>query len=72
MQYFAFEETEEETIEDQQEWTKDVLWDADSGRIAITAASIDIPWLDILKYFHEDCWKQFRKDGKLDPLPKYA
>jgi hypothetical protein len=40
VQYFAFEETEEETIEDQQEWTKDVLWDADSGRIAITAASI--------------------------------
>jgi hypothetical protein len=40
VQYFAFEETEEETIEDQQEWTKDVLWDADSGRIAITAPSI--------------------------------
>jgi hypothetical protein len=67
------EETEEETIEDQQEWTEDLLWDADSGKICdYCGINIDIPWLDILKFFQRICWKQFRKDGKLEPLPKYA
>jgi hypothetical protein len=29
--------------------------------------------LDVfIKFFHEDCWKQCRKDGKLCPMPKYA
>jgi hypothetical protein len=67
------EETEEETIEDQQEWTERLLWDSNKGRICdYCGITIDIPWLDILKFFHEDCWKQYRKDGMLYPLPKYV
>ena len=34
------EETEEETIEDQQEWTERLLWDSNKGGFAITAESI--------------------------------
>jgi hypothetical protein len=50
-----------------------ILWDADKGRICnYCGINMDIPWLDILKFFHEDCWKQYRKDGKLYPMPKYA
>jgi hypothetical protein len=62
------ERQEEETIEDQQEWAEHLLWDANKGRICdYCGINMDIPWLDILKFFHEDCWKQYRKDGKLDP-----
>jgi hypothetical protein len=50
-----------------------LLWDANKGRICdYCGINMDIPWLDILIFFHEDCWKQYRKDGKLYPLPKYA
>ena len=50
-----------------------LLWDAGKGRICdYCGINIDIPWLDVLKFFHEDCWKQYRKDGKMYPMPKYA
>jgi hypothetical protein len=66
-------EKTEEPIEDQQEWTESLLWDADKGKFCdYCGINMDIPWLDILIFFHEDCWKQYRKDGKLYPLPKYA
>jgi hypothetical protein len=69
----AEEEEPMEDQQDQQEWTKSLLWDAVKGRICdYCGINIDIPWLDILIFFHEDCWKQYRKDGKLYPLPKYA
>ena len=64
---------EEEAIEKegQQGWTERLLWDAKKGRICdYCGINMDIPWLDILIFFHEDCWKQYRKDGKLYPLPK--
>ena len=72
--FFILEKRQEETIEeDQQEWTESILWDADKGRICnYCGINMDIPWLDILEFFHEDCWKQYRKDGKLYPMPKYA
>jgi hypothetical protein len=67
------EKEEEDTIEDQLEWTVRLLWDANNGRICdYCGINIDIPWLDILMFFHEECWKHYRKDGKLYPLPKYA
>jgi hypothetical protein len=68
------EKVEGEIIEDQQGLTEGcLLWDADKGRICnYCGINIDIPWLDVLKFFHEDCWKQYRKDGKLYPMPKYA
>jgi len=63
-------EKTEEPIEDQQEWTESLLWDADKGKFCdYCGINMDIPWLDILIFFHEDCWKQYRKDGKLYPLP---
>jgi hypothetical protein len=50
-----------------------VLWDSDKGRICdYCGINIDIPWLDVLKFFHQDCWKRYRKDDKLYPMPKYA
>jgi hypothetical protein len=50
-----------------------LLWDAGKGRICdYCGINIDIPWLDVLKFFHEDCWKQYRKDRKMYPMPKYA
>jgi hypothetical protein len=49
------------------------LWDAAGGRICdYCGINIDIPWLDLLRFFHEDCWKQYRKDGKTYPMPEYA
>lgn len=64
---------QEETIDDQQEWTEGQLWDADKERICdYCGINMDNPWLDILKFFHEDCWKQYRKDGKIYPMPKCA
>jgi hypothetical protein len=67
-------EKEEEIIEDQQGWSGGVLlWDADKGRICdYCGINMDIPWLNVLKFFHGDCWKQYRKDGKIYPMPKYA
>jgi hypothetical protein len=63
----------EETTEDQLEWIVRLLWDANNGRICdYCGINIDIPWLDILMFFHEECWKYYRKDDKLYPLPKYA
>ena len=60
-------------IEYQEKWTECILWDANKGRICdYCRINIDIPWHDILIFFHEDCWKQYRKDGKPYPLPKYA
>ena len=74
MQYLLLLGKEEGIIEDQQGWSGGVLlWDADKGRICdYCGINIDIPWLDVLKFFHEDCWKQYRKDGKIYPMPKYA
>ena len=52
----------------------DLLWNAaHNGRICeYCGINIDIPWIDILKFFHQDCWKQYRRDGRLYPMPKYA
>jgi hypothetical protein len=74
MQYLLLLGKEEGIIEDQQGRSGGVLlWDADKGRICdYCGINIDIPWLDVLKFFHEDCWKQYRKDGKIYPMPKYA
>jgi hypothetical protein len=67
------EKAEDETVEEQQEWTERLLWDANKGRICdYCGINMDIPWLDILKFFHKDCWKQYREDGKLYPMPKYV
>ena len=67
-------EEEGEAIQNQQGWIDyGLLWDANKGRICdYCGLNIDIPWLDILMFFHEDCWKDYRKNGKLYPLPKYA
>ncbi len=67
-------EEEGEAIQNQQGWIDhSLLWDANKGRICdYCGVNIDIPWLNVLRFFHEDCWKDYRKDGKLYPLPKYA
>ena len=66
-------ELKEGPMDNQEEWTEDLLWDPDKGRICdYCGINIDIPWLDILKFFHEDCWKKYRKDDKIYPMPKYA
>ena len=26
----------------------------------------------ILYFFHSDCWKEYRKDGLVDPMPEYT
>jgi hypothetical protein len=44
-----FEKTEEETIEDQQEWTEGLFWEPDKGRI-FNFCGIT---MDILKFFHD-------------------
>ncbi|MDP9289721.1 MAG: response regulator [Thermoproteota archaeon] len=31
---------------------------------------IDEPDSEILSFFHSDCWKEYRKDGLLDPMPE--
>jgi hypothetical protein len=57
----------------EEECRKDLLWDPNKGRICdYCGINMDIPCLDILKFFHEDCWKRYRKDDKIYPLPKYA
>ncbi|HJU34035.1 MAG TPA: hypothetical protein VJ695_02830 [Nitrososphaera sp.] len=62
-----------ETVDNQQGWSEDILWDSGKGRICdYCGINIDIPWLDILKFFHEECWKKYRKADKLYPMPKYA
>jgi hypothetical protein len=33
---------------------------------------IDEPDLEILSFFHQDCWKSYRKDGLLYPMSKNA
>jgi hypothetical protein len=30
---------------------------------------LDEPDLEILAFFHSGCWKEYRKDGLLDPMP---
>jgi hypothetical protein len=50
------------------------------GKATITAAATKIckycGWnmeeqdLDTLYFFHSDCWKQYRKDGLLVPMPE--
>ena len=34
--------------------------------------NIDIPYKDILFEIHGECWKQYRLDNKLYPMPGYA
>jgi hypothetical protein len=31
---------------------------------------MDEPDLEILGFFHSDCWKMYRADGLLYPMPK--
>lgn len=33
---------------------------------------MDSPFIGILIFYHAECWKQYRADGKLYPMPKYA
>jgi hypothetical protein len=33
---------------------------------------IDEPDLEVLSFFHQDCWKNYRKEGLLYPMPEYA
>ena len=33
---------------------------------------MDEPDLEVLTFFHQDCWKNYRKDGLLYPMPKYT
>jgi hypothetical protein len=62
-----------EGIENQKLIDHYLLWDARRGRICeYCGINIDIPWLDVLKFFHEDCWKQYRKEGESYPMPKYV
>jgi hypothetical protein len=51
-----------------------LLWELIEEGFPITAAhQYGYPMVDVfIKFFHEDCWKQCRKDGKLCPMPKYA
>jgi len=43
-------------MDNQEERIEDLLWNPDKGRICdYYGINIDIPWLDILKFFHEDC-----------------
>jgi len=67
------EKRQKKTVYNEREWAEDLLWDSDKGRICdYCGINIDIPWSDILMFFHEDCWKQYRKDNKPYPLPRYA
>jgi hypothetical protein len=51
----TFEKKQEETIEDQQEWTEGLFWEPDKGGICnFCSITMDIPLLDILRFFHED------------------
>ncbi len=34
--------------------------------------NMDEPNIEILSFFHQDCWKSYRKEGFLYPMPKYA
>jgi hypothetical protein len=34
--------------------------------------NMDEPDLEVLSFFHQDCWKNYRKDGLVYPMPKYA
>ena len=34
--------------------------------------NVDEPDLEVLSFFHQDCWKNYRKEGLLYPMPKYA
>jgi len=31
---------------------------------------MDEPDPKILYFFHSDCWKEYRKDGLVDPIPE--
>ena len=31
---------------------------------------LDEPDSEILAFFHSGCWKEYRKDGLLDPMPE--
>jgi hypothetical protein len=33
---------------------------------------MDEPDLEVLSFFHRDCWKDYRIDGLVYPMPKYA
>jgi hypothetical protein len=64
---------QKEIMDNSEEWGADLLWNPDKGRICdYCGINMDIPWLDILMFFHEDCWKKYRKDDKIYPMPKYA
>jgi hypothetical protein len=67
------EKGQKEIMDNREEWRADLLWNPDKGRICdYCGINMDIPWLDILMFFHEDCWKKYRKDDKIYPMPKYA
>ena len=33
---------------------------------------VDESDLEVLSFFHQDCWKNYRKEGLLYPMPKHA
>jgi hypothetical protein len=62
------------SINHEQVWKAETLWakDNNSGNICdYCGINIDIPWKDILRFFHEDCWKQYRRDGKIYAMSNY-
>jgi hypothetical protein len=67
------ETREKEGEREERRFQEDLLWNSKFGRICdYCSINIDIPWIDILRFFHEDCWKEYRKAGKIYPMPRYA
>jgi hypothetical protein len=33
---------------------------------------MDEPDFEVLSFFHQDCWKNCRRDGLLYPMPEHA
>jgi hypothetical protein len=43
------------------------------GRICnYCGVNMDSPHVDEVRFFHETCWQEYRKAGRLYPMPKYA
>jgi hypothetical protein len=34
--------------------------------------NMDEPDLEVLSFFHQDCWKNYRKEGLLYPMPRHV
>jgi hypothetical protein len=48
-------------------------WTIDTKKICKYCGwDMDEPDLEVLSFFHQDCWKSYREDGLLYPMPKHA